>query len=137
MPLPGVVLTGSCPHCGKEYERDLGEFAACFPVANAPFEFDAYCFGCQKEWVIPIFIELSVRLPTQEDLEKSALMEKERSNLSLHQVGPGCLCANCQEEKLTSEFNPLEENDEEEEDELPAESEKDDEDFFEEDEDLE
>lgn len=121
LPLPGVEIRGKCPNCGDDYERDLGEYPACYPVANAIFEFEAYCMSCRHEWNIPMFMELRVRLPTEQDWKKNAEHESDLNVLRKHKESTDCFCRECQDDKLDSEFSASgpgvdEEEDEDEED---------------------
>lgn len=43
--LPGVVLKGGCPVCGKPYTRDLGRDYLSHPVANTTNDIYCYCDG--------------------------------------------------------------------------------------------
>jgi len=102
VPIPGVEITGACPSCKRVYKVNLRDHYVVFPVVNAPFDFDAYCYDCDHEWKIPIFIEMTVRLPTQADRQEARRLEEELQELRTHKEEGPCFCQDCQEFVLSS-----------------------------------
>jgi hypothetical protein len=55
--VPAMVYS-NCPHCGKEYERDLssGDHYLSYPVTGQPVKVYFYCEDCHPhdwvEWVV-------------------------------------------------------------------------------------
>lgn len=65
--LHGVVLKSSCPECGEECSRDLGDNYLSEPRANEPFE-ETFCHEPETEgdeyicheWTVRIILRITV-----------------------------------------------------------------------------
>jgi len=58
---PGVVISDTCPNCGKECSTDLSRHSTSYPVVNKPSTFGMYCGdGCEHEWEVPILFTLKL-----------------------------------------------------------------------------
>jgi hypothetical protein len=63
---PGVVISDTCPNCGKECSTDLGRHATSYPIVNKPTTFGMYCGdgcdGCEHEWEVPILLTFKMEI---------------------------------------------------------------------------
>jgi hypothetical protein len=68
-PIPGVTVFVTCPNCGTVKEREIGDTLN-FPHVGKPTEFyPGECLRCSEDFgAVMLFLELTVRLPTAEEL---------------------------------------------------------------------
>jgi hypothetical protein len=58
--LPGVTLRATCPKCNHPWVHDMAHHYLSYPVANVPFEDNAYCPECEHEWTFRLRLNLSL-----------------------------------------------------------------------------
>ena len=70
----GVSIFSSCPKCGVEQEKDLGENYFSYPCSGKPEGFWFICEEgwdtdvetCNTEWTVEAIMEISVRLADED-----------------------------------------------------------------------
>lgn len=69
LPLPGMALTATCPHCGCAVTNFLDEITVWKPVVNEPAVIHMYCDGngkddegCGDNFTVKIKLNFSVEL---------------------------------------------------------------------------
>lgn len=50
--LPGITLRDTCPACGAEYTKDLGDSYLSYPTVGQAKIIHGYCGACEHEWVL-------------------------------------------------------------------------------------
>lgn len=63
--LPGCTISGDCPKCKKQFERDLGDHYLTYPEANEPFDLVLWCSECDHEWVVTMRLNITMEFVTE------------------------------------------------------------------------
>jgi hypothetical protein len=62
MYFPGIKISVRCPECQHKGVKDLGQNCIYYPVIGEAMDMGFYCSKCEHEWMIPIVIDLTLRL---------------------------------------------------------------------------